>query len=172
LLRRANVGRSLRWAATAAKAGGAALGLAVVVSSPDPELVLGLLGTLLLVVGGMTWSRVGRSALPLRVVLSLATIVLARFVLGPSGAALAALLLALGVCLRIRPADAVLGVAVFGGAVAVLGGASLALVLAFWILGVALAVLRPLARRISLHLGKLPFLRVERTKPVRLGPEN
>jgi hypothetical protein len=107
------------------------------VSSPEPELVLGLIGIVLLVIGGATWTPGGRSPVLFRIVLSLATIVLARLALGPSGAALATLLLALGAWLRLRPTDAVLGLAVFGGAVAAVGGASPGIVIVFWILGLA-----------------------------------
>jgi hypothetical protein len=158
--------------AVAAKAGGAALGLAVVASSPDPELVAGVLGIVLVVIGGATWTTGGRNAVPLRMLVSLATIVLARLALGSSAAALAALLLALGAWLRIRPTDAVLGLAVFGGAVAVLGGASLGLVLILWILGLALAPLCLLVVRLSRWLARRSFLTVERTKAAPLAPEN
>jgi hypothetical protein len=171
LLPRANFGETLRWATAAAKAGGAALGLAIVVSSPDPELVLGVLGIALLVVGGMTWTRGRRSAIPLRILFSLSTIVLARLALGPSGGALAALLLALG-RVGVRPADAVLGLAIFGGTIAVLGGARRGLILVFWVLGLAIAFLGPLAVRLSRYLARRSFLTVERTKAARLGPEN
>jgi hypothetical protein len=142
------------------------------VSSPEPELVLGLIGIVLLVIGGATWTPGGRSPVLLRIVLSLATIVLARLALGPSGAALATLLLALGAWLRLRPTDAVLGLAVFGGAVAAVGGASPGLVIVFWILGLAIALLRPLAVQIARRLAQRRFLMVERTKAARLGPEN
>lgn len=92
--------------------------------------------------------------------------------LGPSGAALATLLLALGAWLRLRPTDAVLGLAVFGGAVAAVGGASPGLVIVFWVLGLAIALLRPLAVQIARRLAQRRFLMVERTKAARLGPEN
>jgi hypothetical protein len=172
LLPRASFGKVRRWAAASARAGGAALGVAVVVSSSEPELVLGLLGLVLLVAGGATWTKSRRRALPFRIVLSLAMVVTTRLVLGPSGAALAALLLALGAWLRVRPADAVWALAVFGGAIAVLGDASLVLVLVFWILGFVIAVLRPFVVRMSVQLATRRFLSAERTKPVGLDPEN
>jgi hypothetical protein len=116
-----------------------------------------------------SWTPGGRSPVLLRIVLSLATIVLARLALGPSGAALATLLLALGAWLRIRPTDAVLGLAVFGDAVAAVGGPSTGLVLVFWILGLAIALLRPLAVQIARRLAQRRLLMVERTKAARLG---
>jgi hypothetical protein len=169
---RVRFAEGLRWAVAAARAGGAALGLAVFASSPEPELVLGLIAIVLVVIGGATWTPGGRSPVLLRIVLSLATIVLARLALGPSGAAVAVLLLAMGAWLRIRLADAILGLAVFGAAVAALGGASPGLVLVFWMLGLAIALLRPLVVRISRYLARPPSLTIERTKAARLGPEN
>jgi hypothetical protein len=39
-------------------------------------------------------------------------------------------------------------------------------------IGLAIAVLRPLAVRLSCYLARRSLLRVERTKAVPLGPEN
>jgi len=144
---RASLGAGLRCAAAAAKAGAAALGLAVVVFSESPEAVLGLLAVVLLVVGGATWRAPGRSSILVPILVSLGTVVLARLAAGPAAAALAALLLALGAILRVRLWEGVVGLATFGVAVALLGGARVGLILAFWLVGLAIVALRLLMAR-------------------------
>lgn len=130
------------------KAGGAAFAVAVIVSSPEPVLVLGLLAITLLVIGGTTWAGTAPHRLPIRVLVSIATVVIARLAFGTVAAALAALLLALGAWLRVRMGEAVVGLAVFGIAIAFLGGASLRLVVAFWAIGLAVLGLRHVATRV------------------------
>jgi len=172
LLRKASFGKGLRWAAAGAKAGGACLGVAVIGSSLDPETVLALLGVALLVIGGATWTGDHPKPLSLRIVASLAAVVLARWAGGPAAAALAAVLLALGAWLRIGPAQAIAGLAAFGAAVAVLGRASAHVLLGFWLLGLAFVVLRPIALRACRRLFQHVSLRIEKTEPVRVDPEN
>lgn len=144
---RASLGAGLRCAAAAAKAGAAALGLAVVVFSESPEAVLGLLAVVLLVVGGATWRAPGRSSIVVPILVSLGTVVLVRLAAGPAAAALAALLLALGALLHVRLWEGVVGLATFGVAVALLGGARVGLILAFWLVGLAIVALRLLMAR-------------------------
>ena len=89
-----------------------------------------------------------------------------------ASAAFGAVLLALGPLLGVRTAEVILGLAVVGGIVAAHIGARGWLLLVFWILGLAIALLRPLAVQIARRLAQRRFLMVERTKAARLGPEN
>ncbi len=158
MLQKASFKTGLRWIATAARLGGAFLGLAVIASALAPEAVLALIGSVVLVLGGVTWTMGSRPALAIRVLVSVAVVALARWGGGPLAAALSALLLALGAWSRTRVGDAVSGLALFGLVVALTGHASLRLTAAFWLLGVALALLRALAtglrRRFSRSTGK------------------
>jgi hypothetical protein len=172
LLQRASVGKGLVLAGSGAKAGGAGLALAVIAASPDPAIVLGLLGIALLVIGGTIWMRGRPGSVLIRVLVSLGTIILARVTLGPSGAGATAVLLAIGAWLRLRLPDAVVGIALFGGAVALLGGASPRLALVFWAIGLTVVLLHRLAARVWRHLSDRRSLTVETTKPVSLGPES
>jgi hypothetical protein len=117
------------------------------VFSDSPEALLGFLAVVLLVVGGATWRAPGRSSILVPILISLGTVVLVRLAAGPAAAALAALLLALGALLRLGPAEGVAGLATFGAAVALLAGASMGLVLAFWLVGLAIIALRLLMAR-------------------------
>lgn len=167
MLQKASFGKGLRCAAAAAKVAGACLGVAVIGSSLDPETVLAMLAVALLVVGGVTWSVGQSKALPLRILASVATVVLARWAGGPAAAALAAALLALGAWLRIGPAQAVGGLALFGAAVALLGRASLHVLVGFWLVGLAFVLLRLIAVRAWHRLFHRASLRIEKTEPVR-----
>lgn len=144
---RASLGTSLRCAAAAAKAGAAALGMAVVAFSESPEALLGFLAVVLLVAGGATWRAPGRNSILVPILISLGVVVLARVAAGPAAAALAALLLALGALLHVRLWEGIVGLATFGAAVALLGGAHVGLILAFWLVGLALVALRLLLAR-------------------------
>jgi hypothetical protein len=129
------------------KAGGAALGLAVLVLSDSPAALLALLGVALVVVGGTAWTGVRGSSLT-RLLAPLVVVVLARVAAGPAAAGIAALLLALGALLRVRIEEGVVGLSVFGGAVALSGGASFRLALGFWVAGLAIIALRAAANRV------------------------
>ena len=108
----------------------------------------------------------------IRILLSLGTIVLARLALGPSGAGVAAVLLTMGAWLRLRLPDAVVGLALFGGVVALLGSASPRLALVFWAIGLAIVLLRRLAACVWRHVCDRRSLTVETTKAASLGPES
>jgi hypothetical protein len=158
LLRRANFKIGLRWMVATARLGGACLGLGVIASSLAPETVLALLAAVALVLGGVIWTPARRHAPVIRVLASVAVVGLARWGGGPLAAILAALLLALGAWVRVRVREAISGLAVFGCAVALTGHASIRLVAAFWLLGVALSLIRALAaglrRRFSRSAGR------------------
>src|SRR5260221_14773205 len=66
LLRRADVRQALWRAGEAARVGGACLAIAIVVSSPSPEIVLALVGVALLVVGGAARSAARTSTIAFR----------------------------------------------------------------------------------------------------------
>ena len=159
-------------AGSGAKAGGAVLALAVIAASPDPAIVLGLLGIALLVVGGTTWTKGRPDSAVIRLLVSLGTIIFVRLALGQSAAAAAALLLTMGAWLRLRLPDAVVGLALFGGVIALLGGASPRLALVFWTIGLAIVLLRRLAVRVWRHVCGRRSLTVETTKAVSLRPES
>lgn len=148
------------------------LALAVVASSLRPELILGLLGIALLVAGGTAWTRGGPGAVPIRVLVSVGAVVFARLAFGTSGALLASILLVLGACLRLRLTDAVAGLAIFGGMVALLGSASLRLALAFWAIGVAAVLIRGLAPALYRRVFRRRSLIAEKTNATPLVPES
>ena len=148
------------------------LAVAVIASSLQPELVIGVLGITLLVAGGTTWTTAGPSAVPIRVLVSVGAVVFARLAFGTSGALLASILLVLGACLRLCLADAVAGLALFGGMVALLGDASLRLALAFWAIGVAAVVLRAIAPALCRRVFRRRSLIAEKTKATPLVPES
>ena len=108
----------------------------------------------------------------IRVLVSLGTIILARLALGPAGAGAAAVLLTMGAWLRLRLADAVVGLALFGVVVALLGGTSPRLALVFWAIGLAIVLVRRLAARVWRQVCDRRALTVETTKAVSLGPES
>jgi hypothetical protein len=122
-------------------------------------MVLALLSIAFLVVGGVLGGRPGR-AMP--VAGALLAVIVARLAAGTGAAFFAALLVALGAWLRVRLTEATAGLAVFGVAVAMLGGASISLVLAFWLLGGALLLTRRAAHVIRAHVSR-SFLTAERT---------
>lgn len=172
MLPRASFEKGLLLAVSGAKAGGAVLALAVIAASPDPAIVLGLLGIALLVVGGTTWMRGRPGAVLIRVLVSLGTIIVARLTLGPFGAGAAAVLLTMGAWLHLRLPDAVVGLALFGGAVALLGSASPRLALIFWAIGLLIVLLRRLAARVWRHVCERRSLTAETTTAGSLRPES
>lgn len=98
-------------------------------------------------------------------------VIAVRFVAGTGAAALAALLVALGAWLQIRLAEASVGLAVFAGAVAVLGGASARIVASFWLLGVGILLARSAGANVWRRLFGGSSLKAERTTGVPLRPE-
>jgi hypothetical protein len=169
---RASLGRVLSLAARAARAGAACLGLALLVLSGDPAAILGLLAVVALAIGGVAWTAGGRHATWVRILLLISALVVARVVAGPATAALGAVLLSLGVLLRIRTDEVMLGLAVVGSIVAAVGGASARLLLVFWLLGVALVSLGTVAAAVWRRLRRLPILKTEKTRTVLLDPVN
>ena len=124
-----------RWGVAARRsliAGGCWLGAAIIVSMGEPLVVAGALAAAILVVGGVTWSA---SPPAVRLVVAVAVLVLARLAAGPSGAVTAFVLCAVGALLRVRLSDAALGLALFAGAVSLLGGADHRLLATFLLLG-------------------------------------
>jgi len=133
--------------------------------SQSPEALLALGGVALLVAGGTTWSKDGQWPVFRRVLVFLTVIALARWVAGPAAAALTALLLALGAVLRVRLAEGITGLAAFGGAVALLGRASLRLVLVFWLVGLAIIAVQTLARRLRRNPSRPAFSEMRKGTP-------
>jgi hypothetical protein len=170
LRRKADVGGVLRWAAEGARIGGACLAVAVVVSAPAPEIVLALFGVVLLVVGGTAWSWAQPVAL--RLTGPLIAVILARVLGGTAAAALAALLVIVGAWLRVRVAEATAGLAVFGVAVTLLGGASAMIVGASWLLGLGLLLVRSIAVGAGRRLRTASSLTAERPPTTSLRSEN
>jgi hypothetical protein len=161
LLPRVEPRSALRVAVAAARLGGACLALAIVVAAPAPEIVLALLAVVFLLVGGTTVARPGVPA-ALRWSGPVVAVILARLSAGTGAAMLAALLIGLGALLRITLIEATSGLAVFGVGVAVLGGASPALILAFWLLGAGLLLARRAAGAARTRIARA-FLTAERT---------
>ena len=131
---RVDVGRLRAAALRSLIAGGCWLGGAVIILMGEPLVVAGALAVAILVVGGVTWPA--SRATPIRIVVTAAVLVLARMAAGPSGAVIAFVLVAAGALLRVRLRDAALGLALFAGAVSILGGADRRLLAAFLLLGV------------------------------------
>ncbi len=148
MLRKGSVGRSLRWGTAAVTAGAAWLGLGLILADDDPTAALGLIAALLALAGGWAGRASGRPAV-VRALACLLPVVVARWAAGSLAAALATVCVGAGWWLGIRSADAVLGLAFFGGAVAAMSSASLRLILAFLALGVLTVVARPLLARTS-----------------------
>ena len=172
MLRRADGWRSLLWAANAARIGGACLGLGIVVSSPAPEVVLPLLALALLLVGGSAWSVTSTSTVAVRLAGPFVMVIAVRIAGGTVAAAIAALLVALGAWLQVRLTEASVGLAIFAGAVAVLGGARVPVLVAFWLLGAAILLARATVATVRRRLAGRSSLKPERTPVVPLGPEN
>jgi hypothetical protein len=132
--------------------------------------VLALLGVVLLVVGGTAWSWARPVAL--RLTGPLLAVIFARALGGPAAAALSALLVVAGAWLRVRVAEATAGLAVFGVAVTILGGASAKVVGAFWVLGFGLLLVRSIAVGAGRRLRAGRSLTAERRSTAPLRPEN
>jgi hypothetical protein len=113
----------------------------------------------------------GRS-MAVRLAGPLVMVIAVRVAGGTVAAAIAALLVALGAWLQVRLAEASVGLALFAGAVAVLGGARLHVVAAFWLLGAGILLARPMVATVRRRLAGRPSLKPERTPAVPLGPEN
>lgn len=171
MLPRASFAKGLWLAGRAAKAGGACLGLALIVLSGDPAAILGLFAVVALVIGGVAWTAGGRRATWVRVILPVSALIAARIGDGPAAAALGAFLLALGASLRTRTEEVTLGLAFFAGMVVFLGGASPRLLLVSWALGAALVAVRAVAAAMWRGLRRLPILKSEKTGPVFLNSE-
>lgn len=172
LLRRADVRQALWRACDAARVGGACLAIAIVVSSPNSEIVLALVCVALLVVGGAARSAPSTSTIAFRLAGPLLTVIAARVLAGTAAAGLAALLVALGAWLHVRLAEATVGLAIFAGAVAVLGGASVRVAAAFWLLGVGILLVRSMAALVWRRLSGGWSLKAERTARPPLRPES
>jgi len=143
LPRKASLERSLRWAAAAAKAGAAWLGLGLLLADDNPLATLGLIGVLLALAGGGA-GRVVEHPAALRVASCMVFVALARWAAGPLAAVLAAGCLAAGWALRVRARDGILALALVGAGVAAASRPSGHLVLAFAVLGVLTVAARPL----------------------------
>jgi uncharacterized protein (DUF983 family) len=168
---RASFGKGLSLAARAAKAGGACLGLALLVLSGDPAAILGLLAVGALAIGGVVWTAGAVQPAWVRVLLLVSVLAAARIAAGTAAGAFVAALLALGVLFRIRTEEVILGLAVFGGIVAVVGRASPKVLLASWTLGVVLVALRAAAGAAWRAPGRPPLLKSEKARTVLLDPE-
>jgi hypothetical protein len=130
-----------RAALSAAGTGAVCLGLAVIVWSDDPAAWLGIGGAMVALVGGA--AARARAAVGLRIVICVVFVFLVRLAGGPAVAGAVAGLLALGWWLRLRGREVLAGLAVYGIAVAALGGAPWRLLAAFGALGAfAVAITR------------------------------
>ena len=143
MLRKASLERSLRWAAAAAKAGAAWLGLGLLLADDTPLATLGLIAVLFALAGG----RAGRAAscpAALRFGSCLVLVALARWAAGPLAAALAAGCVTAGWALRVHLRDGILAMALVGATVAAVSRPSARLVLTFGAIGVLTVAARPL----------------------------
>ena len=102
----------------------------------------------------------------------LGMVIAVRIAGGTVAAAIAALLVALGAWVQVRLTEATVGLALFAGAVAVLGGASVSVLVAFWLLGAAILLARAMVAPVRRRLAGRSSLTPERTPAVPLGPEN
>ena len=143
MLRKASLERSLRPAASAAKAGAAWLGLGLLLADDNPLAALGLIAVLFALAGGRAGRAVERPA-ALRVASCLVVVALARWAAGPLAAVLAAGCLTAGWVLRVRVRDGILALALVGAGVAAVSRPSGHLVLAFATLGTLTVAARPL----------------------------
>jgi len=162
---------ALRASLAAARTGGAALGLALILSSPDPRLVLGFVGIAALVTGGLI-RRHGPDRALCRMGISLAVVAMARAALGPAAAAITTALLALGAILHVGVSEGAAGLAVFAAVLLLLGGASVRLALAFLGLGFGVhlaARLRAWRHRTRARPGSLT---IEKPPARPLAPES
>jgi len=143
----------------------------VLVLSGDPPAILGLLAVVALAIGGVTWTAGGRHAAWVRILLLISALVAARIAGGPAAAVIGAVLLAAGVLLRIRTEEVIPGLAVFGGGVAVVGGASARILLVSWVLGGTLLALEALAVAVWRAWRRPRILKAEKTRRVLFDPE-
>jgi hypothetical protein len=155
------------------KSGAAAFAVAIILTSPEPVLILGLLGIGLLVIGGSTWTKGGvPRALAVRLLITFGVVVLVRLASGTQAALLAAAFLALGAWLRVRLGEAVMGLAGFGLLIAILGAASARLMLVFSAIGLVSLVARHLAADLWRRVSGRGSLKPERAKAAALGAES
>jgi hypothetical protein len=130
-----------RLAASASQAGASALGLTLLVLSDEPGLQLAALFVLALAVVGSLAALENRWATVACLVVSAMLIALARREAGPLAAVAMAALLGVSAWARLCFRDVKAGLAVFGALALVTVGASLRLVLAFWLVGWIAALL-------------------------------
>ena len=168
MLLKADLGRWAGAVLRSVTAGGCLLGGAVIVSMGDPLVMLGALAVAIVVAGGVTWS--GSRPTPVRLVLTATVLVLARVAADPTGAAIAFVLFVAGAFLHVRFSDAALGLALFAGAVSILGGADVRLLAAFSVLGAVTLALAHGAKLFS-RLISLRLLARERPAVGRLARE-
>jgi hypothetical protein len=102
----------VRLLAEAARAGGAWLGLGLLVSSAQPFEVLAVVAATITLVGGI--AATARRHVSIRLAACAATVLLARVLTSPASAAGVAVLSGFGWWLRMRPWDAVTGLSIFG----------------------------------------------------------
>ena len=164
---RVDVGRLLAAALRSLIAGGCWLGGVVIVSMGDPLVVAGALAVAILVIGGVTWSA--SQPTPMKLVVTGAVLVVTRIAAGPSGAVIAVALFAAGARLRVRVGDAALGLALFAGAVAVLGGADYRLLAAFLLLGVLTRAIAHVTALVARWIGPRLLARERRPAPRLAG---
>jgi hypothetical protein len=169
---RVSAGTSLRWIVAGVRVGSAAFSVAIILMSPESLLILGLLGISLLVIGGASWMKGHPRASAVRLLIVLGVVVLVRLAFGTLGALFAAVFLALGAWLRVRLADAITGLAVFGLLIAFLGAASARVMVFFAAIGLASLILRHVAADLWRRISAWRSLRPERVEPPALGAEN
>lgn len=108
----------------------------------------------------------------LRLAGPLLMVIAVRVVAGTGAAAIAALLVALGAWLQVRLPEATVGLAVFAGAVALIGGASARMIVCFWLLGVCTLLVRSGGASVWRYLFRRSALKAERTSGAPLRPES
>jgi hypothetical protein len=145
LPRKGRLRAGAQFAVAAVRAGGAWLGAALLVSNPEPTVILGVAGGVVLLIGGSLARTRSRLA---RVLVCVAAVVLARLIGGPILAALIALIVVIGWWLRITSSDALLGLASFGIGAAAAGMASLQLFASFSALGALTVAVAGVVRRL------------------------
>lgn len=156
----------VRFFLRAARAGGAWLGIGLIVGSAQPIEILVVAASAVTLMGGIA-ATAQRRHLYVRLAICAAAVLLARAVAGPLAATVVAVLVTFGWWLRLTPAAALAGLAVFGIGAAVMGMASVRLFASFWILGAASIGCARVWRRFRYRR-----LRGERASAVVLAREN
>jgi hypothetical protein len=132
---RASFRTCARLLAQTARAGGAWLGVGLLVSSAEPFEVLAVAAAAITLVGGIAANA--RWHVSVRLAACAATVLLARVLTGPASAGGVTVLIAFGWWIRMRPWDAITGLSIFGIGAAAIGMASVRLFAFFWSLGAA-----------------------------------